>query len=93
MKQKYFKRLMGLFLQSKGWRAHLNLDSLALDMPIKHTVRASVANMPNAKYLAHLAHQTQKTKFYQMFQISKNITHSYSNVLNMRRYGQKWYKF
>ena len=29
-----------------------------------------VVNVPNAKYLAHLAHQTPKNPIYQMFQIS-----------------------
>ena len=35
-------------------------------------VRASivdVSNVPNAKYLAHLVHQTKKNPFYEMFQI------------------------
>lgn len=31
-----------------------------------------------------------KTKFYQMFQISKIMPHCYNTVSNMRRYGQQW---
>ena len=41
-------------------------------MTYKTCVKAStldVVNVPNAKYLAHLPHQTPKTSFYQMFQM------------------------
>jgi len=32
-------------------------------------IRASTINVPNAKYLAHLAHQIPKNFIYEMFQI------------------------
>ena len=44
--------------------------------------------MPN---IWHLAHQITKITLHQLFQILKNLRHSYSTVSNMRRYGDKCY--
>ena len=43
-----------------------NLIFSILDVSALRVSIADVSNMPNAKYLAHLAHQTQKMEHYQM---------------------------
>ena len=48
-----------------------------------------MCQMPN---IWHLVHQTPKTNPHQLFQISKNLTHSYSNISNMRRYRHQCQK-
>ena len=45
-----------------------------------------MCQMPN---IWHLKHQTPKTNHHQLFQISKNLTHIYSTISNMRQYGHQ----
>ena len=42
--------------------------------------------MPN---IWHLTHQTSKYELHKVFQMPKILTHHYSTVSNMRRYGYK----
>ena len=43
-----------------------NLIFSILDVSTLRVSIADVSNMPNAKYLTHVAHQTQKMEHYQM---------------------------
>ena len=49
-----------------------------------------VCQMPN---IWHLAHQTSKVDPHEMCQMPKNLTHRYSTVSNMKRYGHQCYNF
>ena len=42
--------------------------------------------MPN---IWHLTHQTSKYELHKVFQLPKLLTHHYSTISNMRRYGYK----
>ena len=61
-------------------------------MSVKHEIRAlssALSNVPNVKYLAHLAYQTQKWTFIRCAKCAKIIEHAIVRSRFLRAYGSK----
>ena len=56
-------------------------------------IRASTANVPNAKYLANLAHQTQKSSIIKCSKYVKILQQCYNTVAILTRFGREWQMF
>ena len=66
----FLKIMIHIILPLLIWRNSVGLDFLDLRAFI-----ADVSNMPNVKYLTHLAHQTQKRSFIRCVKYVKFLQH------------------